>query len=133
MVLAASAWLLGCTGDEISTAARPPRAASVFTRIMISTYNGSTTVHVGDTLPMFVDAFDQFGKSMSVDTTILALSDSTVASIVIAPADPWDYGEGPSIIGAKPGEVVLTARATLGGVSRSSTKSITILATDGSS
>ena len=82
---------------------------------------------------MFVDAFDQFGKSMSVDTTILALSDSTVASIVIAPADPWDYGEGPFIIGAKPGELVLTATATLGAVSRSSTKSITILAPDGGS
>ncbi|MDQ2766123.1 MAG: hypothetical protein M3Y30_03100, partial [Gemmatimonadota bacterium] len=133
MFLAASACFLGCSGRDIATAAPPPRQAPVFTGVVITTYNGNTSPHVGDTLAIFVQAVDQYGKSISVDSSSLVLSDATIASIVYAPADPWDYGDGPCIVGAKPGMIVVTATATVGGFSRSSTQSITILAADASS
>jgi hypothetical protein len=130
MVAVASACVLGCTGDEIRTVA--PRAAPVFTSVVITTDSGNTSTRVGDTLGVSVVAVDQYGAIMGVDTVYQAVSDTTRASIVYALASPWDYGDSEFIVGTRPGEIVLTATATLRGVSHSATKSITILAADSS-
>lgn len=131
MVLAASAWILGCSGDTITAPA--PRAARVLTTIKIRTYSGLASTRVGDKLGIEVLALDQYGVSMVTDALHQALNDTTVASIVYMPSSPWDYGDGEFIVGSKPGVIVLTATAKVGDVSRSGTMTITVLAADSSS
>ena len=124
VVLAASAMMLGCAGDTITTAA--PIAAPVFTRVVILTDFGRSSMGVGDTLGVQVLAVDQYGVSMIADTMYQTASNSRIASIVYTPGSKWDYGDSEVIVALYPGEFVLTATATVHGVSHSSTKSIEV-------
>ena len=124
VVLAASAMMLGCSGDMVTKPA--PKAAPVFTRVVIQTDFGRSSMGVGDTLGVQVLAVDQYGVSMTADTMYQTTSNTRVASIVYMPGSPWDYGEGEFIVALFPGEFELTATATVHGVSHSSTKLIQV-------
>jgi hypothetical protein len=125
MVLVACVWMLACTGDVVTTPA--PKAAPVFTKVLIVTDSGRTRIRVGDTLGVQVLALDQYNVSMVPDTMYQTVNNRTLASIVYAPGGPWDYGDGEFLVGSRPGRFMLMATARIGDVTRSDTLHLAIL------
>jgi hypothetical protein len=87
----------------------------------------STSAQVGTPLGVSWQAFDQFGGAIVVESESEKVSDTTVASIVLMPGQPWDYGGDEFVVGSKAGDVVLSVTVFLHGVSRTATQTITIL------
>ena len=125
ILVSVGTWALGCS--DVPVVPVVPRAGSVFTSVLIKTRTNHDSITVGQQLSLEVQARDQYGGSMVVDAVDERMSDPTIASIVSMPGGPWDYGNADYIVGAKPGDVVLTVTASLDGVSHSATRPITVL------
>jgi plastocyanin len=119
IVLSLGAWELGC-GD--ATPVAPPPSTHVLTALTISVVGGDSSVAVGQPLYLEVRPLDQYGRSMAVESFYERVSDTTRA--VLLPPARFDYGD--YVLGAAPGKIVVTATATLHGVTISATRTITV-------
>jgi hypothetical protein len=120
IALSVGVWLLGCSDANPVT----PPPAPVLTTITIETVGLSTNVAVGQPLYFTILTSDQFGRPVVVDNVDKRLSDTT-HGVILLDSEFGDY-----LLGAVPGNTVLTATATAGGIRRSATKSITIFPSD---
>jgi hypothetical protein len=125
VVLTASVCQLSCS--EAAAPVTGSHTVLVLTTVVITTEGNSTSTQLGTPLGISVQTLDQLGAPIAVGSVSKVVSDPTIASIVLMPGQPWDYGDDEFGVGNKAGDVVLTVTASLNGVSRSATQRITIL------
>jgi plastocyanin len=121
IALSVGVWLPGCSDANTLT---PPPPTPVLSTVTIETVGRSTNVAVGQPLYFTILTSDQFGRPVVVDNVDKRLGDTT-HGVILLDSEFGDY-----LLGAVPGNIVLTATATAGGITRSATKSITIFPSD---